>query len=141
MTVVVDANIIIALVVDDDRQSDVQRQMTDWFSAGESLHAPGVMPYEIANVLARRVYDGDLVASEVTSIWSDVADLGIEFHPLDLDNDGPAIAEITTQLRRRHATDAAYVRLAVQLEADLWTLDGPLARNAASIGMPVKLLE
>lgn len=141
MTVVADANIIIALVVDDDRQSAVQGQMTDWFSAGESLHAPGVMPYEITNVLARRVYDGDLAASEATSIWSDVADLGIEFHPLDLDNDGPAIAEIATQLRRWHATDAAYVRLAVQLEADLWTLDGPLARNAASIGMPVKLLE
>lgn len=47
---------------------------------------------------------------------------------------------ITTQLRRRHATDPTYIRLAQQLGTAVWTLDGPLARNAADVGLPVKLI-
>lgn len=44
------------------------------------------------------------------------------------------------QLRQRHATDSTYVRLATQLDTEMWTLDGPLARNAADVGLPVKLI-
>ena len=44
------------------------------------------------------------------------------------------------QLRRRHATDSAYVHLAGRLGTLLWTLDAALARNAADIGLPVELL-
>ncbi|CAN5390503.1 hypothetical protein BH23ACT6_BH23ACT6_25680 [soil metagenome] len=47
---------------------------------------------------------------------------------------------MTTRLRRRHAPDAAYVCLAQQLNATMWTLDGPLARNAISLGLPVELV-
>jgi hypothetical protein len=61
-------------------------------------------------------------------------------HPFDLTEDGPAIAAITTQLRRRHATDSSYIRLAIQLGTALWTLDGALARNAAGVGLPVNLI-
>jgi hypothetical protein len=34
----------------------------------------------------------------------------------------------------------AYVALAESLGADLWTMDGPLARNAAQSGLPVRLI-
>jgi predicted nucleic acid-binding protein len=37
--------------------------------------------------------------------------------------------------------DAAYVALAQELDAELLTLEGPLARNAASIDLPVRLLQ
>ncbi len=40
----------------------------------------------------------------------------------------------------RSAYDAAYIALATELGADLWTLDGPLARNAVSAGLPVRLV-
>jgi predicted nucleic acid-binding protein len=33
------------------------------------------------------------------------------------------------------------VLLAERLGIDLWTLDGPLARNAQGRGLPVKLIE
>jgi predicted nucleic acid-binding protein len=44
-------------------------------------------------------------------------------------------------VERQSAYDAAHVALALSLDADLWTLDGPLARNAHSVGLPVQLLE
>lgn len=65
---------------------------------------------------------------------------GVELHPFDLEEDGPAAAAITARLRRRHATDSTYIHLAQQLGTDMWTLDGPLARNAADLGLPAKLI-
>ncbi len=140
MSVVVDASLIVALVVADDRQAAVQAQLERWVDAGEALHAPAVLPYEVANVLARLTFDGDLAADDIADTWSDLAALDLELHPFDLTQDGPAVAAITSQLRRRHATDSTYIRLAIQLDTAVWTLDGPLARNAADVGLPVKLI-
>jgi predicted nucleic acid-binding protein len=94
----------------------------------------------LANVLARLVFDGDLEADSITEIWSDLAALGIELHPFDFADDGRVVAAITTRLRRRHATDSVYIRLAQQLDTHAWTLDRPLARNAADADLPVKLI-
>jgi predicted nucleic acid-binding protein len=44
-------------------------------------------------------------------------------------------------LQRRSAYDAAYLALAEDLDAKLWTLDGPLARNASAHGHRVNLIE
>ena len=98
------------------------------------------MPYEIANVLARRVFDEHLTIGDVAEIWRDIAELGLVFHPFDLVRDGPDVAAVTTALRRRHATDSTYVCLARRLGTEVWTLDGALARNAAQLGLPVRLV-
>lgn len=140
MSVVVDASLIVALLVADERQAAVQAHLESWVESGEDLHAPAVLPYEVANVLARLAFDGDLEADSITDIWLDLAAVDIRIHPFDLVRDGPAIGGITKQLRRRHATDSTYIRLAQQLDTDLWTLDGALARNAANVGLPVKLI-
>jgi predicted nucleic acid-binding protein len=140
VSVVVDASVIVALVVADTRQEAVAAHLNDWVESGEDLHAPAVLPYEIVNVLARLTFDGDLDADDVTAICFDLAALNLALHPLDLAQDGPAVAAITTQLRRRHATDSTYIRLAQQLGTDLWTLDGALARNATAVGLPVRLI-
>ncbi len=140
MSVVVDASLIVALLVADERQGAVEAQFERWIDAGEVLHAPAVLPYEVANVLARLVYDGDLEADDIEDIWSDLAAVELVLHPFDLTEDGTEVQAITMQLRRRHATDSTYVRLAAQLNTEMWTLDGPLARNAADVGLPVKLI-
>lgn len=44
-------------------------------------------------------------------------------------------------LQRRSAYDAAYLALAEDLEAELWTIDGPLARNASIRGYRIHLIE
>lgn len=140
MSVVVDASLIVALMVADERQAAAQAHLEGWVEAGEDLHAPAVLPYEVANVLARLVFDGGLEAGDVAETWADLAALDVVLHPFDFTQDGPAVAAITTELRRRHATDSTYIRLAQQLDTAVWTLDGPLARNAADVGLPVKLI-
>ena len=140
MSVVVDASLIVALVVADDRQAAAQAHLQSWVETGEELHAPAVLPYEVANDLARLVFDGDLQADDIADTWSDLAALHVMLHPFDLTQDGSAVSAITTLLRRRHATDSTYIRLAQQLDTAVWTLDGPLARNAADVGLPVKLI-
>ncbi len=140
MTVVVDASLIVALVVADERQAAAQAHLDGWVESGEELHAPAVLPYEVANVLARLTFDGDLEADGIADTWSDLAALDVVLHLFDLTQDGPAVAAITRQLRRRHATDSTYIRLAQHLDTTVWTLDSPLARNAADVGLPVKLV-
>jgi predicted nucleic acid-binding protein len=140
VSIVIDASVIVAVLVADERQVLAEEQLREWLAAREELHVPAVLPYEIANVLARLVFDGAMPLNEVSEIWDDLAALRLILHPFNLAEDGSEVAAITTQLRRRHATDATYVCLARRLRTTLWTLDGPLARNAASIGLPVQLL-
>ncbi len=140
MSIVVDASLVVALVVTDERQPAVRTRWAAWLDAGEELHAPGVLPYEVANVLARLVFDGALTSNDVTEIWHDLADLSLVLHPFELTRDGPEVAALTSRLHRRHATDSSYVCLAQRLETAIWTLDGALARNAADIGLRVELV-
>ncbi|MGA9314101.1 MAG: hypothetical protein WBV77_05665 [Solirubrobacteraceae bacterium] len=62
----------------------------------------------------------------------------MSYHPL---NDAPAFARIALTLQRHSAYDAAYLALAQDLDAELWTLDGPLARNATSHCNPIHLIQ
>ena len=140
MSVVIDASVIVAVLVADERQPLAAEYLKEWLAVGEDLHAPAVLPFEIANVLARLVFDGAMRLSDVSDIWDDLAALRLILHPFEMTDDGREVASVTAQLRRRHATDATYVCLARRLRTTLWTLDGPLARNAAGVGLPVQLL-
>ncbi|MEI7715223.1 MAG: type II toxin-antitoxin system VapC family toxin [Mycobacterium sp.] len=151
MSVVLDANVLVSLLIADEHQPAVQAHLEDWLTTGEELHAPDALPYEVAYVPARLVSEGALDVNGVTEIWQGLAAFGLQLNPLDLASEGPEIAAITVQLRRRHATDSTYVRLAQRLEATskrprsdleatLWTLDSALARTAADLRLPVKLV-
>jgi predicted nucleic acid-binding protein len=48
--------------------------------------------------------------------------------------------EIALELERHSAYDAAYLALSEELGAELWTLDGRLARNASG-RYPVRLVD
>lgn len=140
MSVVLDASVIIAVVVADERQEAARAHLQGWLDAAEGLHAPAVLPYEVANVLARLVFDGALELSEVSDIWTDIAALGLVLHPFHPVRDGPEVAAVTSRLRRRHSTDSAYVCLAQRIGTSVWTLDASLVRNATDVGLPVQLV-
>jgi predicted nucleic acid-binding protein len=140
VSVVLNASLIVAVVVADERQDAARARLLGWLEAGEGLHAPAVLPYEVANVLARLTFDGALELAEVDEVWTDLAELGLVLHPFELIRDGGEVAAVTARLRRRHATDSAYVCLAQRLGTTVWTLDAALAHNAADLGLPVRLV-
>ena len=45
--------------------------------------------------------------------------------------DNARAVEVAVDLQRHSAYDAAYLALAERIDGEVWTLDGPLARNAA----------
>lgn len=138
MAVVVDANLFVVLALDRTRAGAVEALLRAWRESSETLHAPSLLRYEIASALTRVVDAGQLAPSDVELAWKATTAVPIRLHELE---DGPAAVELARRLGRRSAYDAAYIALAEALEADLWTLDGPLARNAAGLGLPVRLVE
>ena len=138
MAVVIDANLLVALAAGERQGPGVERQLARWTEAGEELHAPTLFPYELASALARLVASGRLETDELPEAWATIQGIPVELHaPADL----LAVVRVALQLGRASAYDAAYLALAVRLRAELWTLDGPLARNAGSLGFPVRLVE
>jgi predicted nucleic acid-binding protein len=70
--------------------------------------------------------------------WGLAQQLAIQLHPL---TSGLEVIRVALRLGRASAYDAAYIALARERGADLWTLDGPLARTATGVGYPVHLVE
>lgn len=137
MSLVVDANLLVVLALDRERGPLVERQFRAWQASGEDLHAPSLLRYEIASALTRALAVGQLTASVAREAWGQIFAVPVQLHEL---TDGPGVVELALQLERQSAYDAAYVALARELGAELWTLDGHLARNAAFRGLPVKLV-
>jgi predicted nucleic acid-binding protein len=136
--VVVDANALIALIAREPESDAVTVHFAGWISDRVELHAPELARYEIANALTRKVSHGEVQADDLPAVWAELDAMPIAYHPL---TDGVETISLAISLERRSAFDAAYVALARELDAELWTLDGPLARNAASRGFPVSLIE
>ncbi|MGH2861194.1 MAG: type II toxin-antitoxin system VapC family toxin [Solirubrobacteraceae bacterium] len=114
--------------------------LRDWRQSGEDLHAPWLFRFEVTSALTRLVASDAISVEEAGAIWANIEALGkrIIFHDIE---DGPRVMEIAQALRRQSAYDAAYVALAESLGTEVWTIDGPLARNAEQTGLPVRLIE
>ncbi len=121
MTLVVDASVIVALLVD----SGPLGHWADEVVMDGPLFAPHLLPAEVANVLRRSV-SASLVSAEVASLaHAELLDLPIELLPF-----GP-VADRAWELRRNVTTyDAWYAATAEVLDAPLATLDRRLARTS-----------
>jgi predicted nucleic acid-binding protein len=95
--------------------------------------------YEVANGLTRLASANLFPVARLAQAWQSVMDLPITYHSLEAD--GPQVVNLALRPGRKSAYDAAYIVLAQQLGGELWTLDGPLARNASGIGLRVHLAE
>jgi predicted nucleic acid-binding protein len=139
VAVVVDASVLVVLVVDDPRAPSASLLMEGWLDAGETIHAPALAPYEVASALTRLVDGGLLPAARLGEAWAGLMTLPVDYHRIN--DDGERVVRIALELGRRSAYDAAYLALAQDLDADFWTLDGSLARNAGSSAHRVRLVE
>jgi predicted nucleic acid-binding protein len=110
----------------------------DWVNQGVDLHAPELARYEFVNALTRLVVANAFPLDRVDEAWNDILVLPITYHIL---RNGPRVVEISLRLNRQSAYDGAYLALAESLSAELYTLDGPLYRNALGQGFNVHLLQ
>ena len=138
MSVVIDASALVAFVTNEPAAPQIAEILQRWGSEGIELNAPALARYEIANALAKQAASGDLGEEAIDEAWDILDELPIVYHPL---SDGPNVVRTALVLQRRSAYDAAYLALAEDLDAELWTLDGPLARNAKVHGHRVHLIE
>ncbi len=138
MAVVVDANLLIVMVSGDVRGPLASERVESWITTGEDMHAPELLPYEVASALTRLVATRAMSSRQVRLAWEAISEMPVVQHPLS--DDLPRVVDIALRLKRRSAYDAAYIALAEDLHAVLWTLDGPLAQNAQAADFPVRLL-
>ena len=118
MTIVVDASVVVAALVDQGNDGT-------WVRTGlreHELAAPAHLHVEVSNVLRRAVIGGRLSRDLATLAPSDLVHLPVAvfpFEPL-----GQRVWELHPTVT---AYDATYVALAEVLDAQLWTLDRRLA--------------
>jgi predicted nucleic acid-binding protein len=138
MSIILDANLLVALISGDPRGDQVSQTLLNWIDQGVDLHAPELAKYEVANALTRLIVGDAFPANHAEEAWNNLLILPITYHALA---NAPRVIEISLELNRQSAYDAAYLALAETLNAGLYTLDGPLYRNAAAQGFNIQLLE
>lgn len=123
---VVDCSVIVAMLFDEADAEDATRALT-----GHALHAPTLLPFELANV-ARSKSRAGAPAELVQQALQTFGELRIELHAVAAtDLHALALAHGLT------AYDAAYLALAKALNAPLLTFDLKLADAAArALGSP-----
>lgn len=115
---VVDASALLALVLDPGPRADA---IAERVAAGD-LHAPALLPFEIANVLRRQRLAGRLDRAEAERLERALARLPVELWPHEV------VAERVRELGDvLTAYDASYAALAERLGATLLTADRRLA--------------
>ncbi len=118
MTVIVDASVVVAALVDSGPIGGWAEQK---LRAGR-LAAPHLMPVEAASVLRRADLAGDLSPDIAALAFADLLDLPVDLYPFE------PFADRVWQLRKTiTAYDAWYVALAESLDTALATLDERLS--------------
>jgi predicted nucleic acid-binding protein len=92
--------------------------------SGKTLHAPNLMPYEIANVARKKVKSG-ANAEHIMVLLDDFAAHRIDWHAPP-----PQSVLVLANRWSLSAYDAAYLWLAAELKAPLATFDQRLAEAA-----------
>ncbi len=121
MPVVVDANLLVALISGDPRSEAVSRLLETWIESGIDLHAPALARYEVSNALTRLIVAGKFPQAGLSEAWAGLESLPLIYQPLD---EPSRTIEIALLLGRQNAYDAAYLALAERLKAELdsgWT--------------------
>ncbi len=120
MTLVVDASVVVAALVD----SGPDGRWAEQTLGSGGLIAPHILPAEVANVLRRSEIHGDLTSEVAALAHVDLLDLPIHLFPYE--PFGPRVRDLRDTV---NAYDGWYVAIAEALDAPLATLDLRLSRS------------
>lgn len=129
--IVLDASAVVELVLGLEHADEVRDRIVD---PELTLHAPGLLVVEVAQVVRRFSRLGHVSASRGTQALTALVDLGVETYPHE-----PLLPRIWQLRDTLTSYDAAYVALTEALDARLLTTDARLAR-APGLRCPVDLV-
>jgi predicted nucleic acid-binding protein len=115
---VVDASVVLEVLL----QTPLAAAIEERLFTSEQLHAPHLIDLEVAQVLRRFVFRGEIQTERGRAALADYADFPIRRYPHDFLL--PRVWDLRDNLT---AYDAAYVALAEVLDATLLTHDRKLA--------------
>ena len=120
--IVVDASAVLELILRTPAAESVSQRL---LGGVETLHAPHLLDVEVAHVLRRYAFAGDMSAQRGREALEDLVDISLLRHAHDVLL--PRVWELRENLT---AYDAVYVALAEALDAPLVTRDRRLAGAA-----------
>jgi predicted nucleic acid-binding protein len=134
MTIVVDSNIVAALVLPVSYSAQAISLMNYWRRSGERLIAPTLFEYEITSLIRRSVLSKQIERAQMLPVLSRLLNSGLVTIPptKPIHEEALALAEALGQSK---AYDAQYLALASRENAPLWTADRRLANAAQSAGL------
>jgi predicted nucleic acid-binding protein len=119
--IVVDASAILEVLLGSPAAPRVRKRL---FAPRETLHTPHLLDLEVAQVLRRYCFSGELSAERGSQALQDLADFPLTRYPHDL------FLKRIWQLRHNLTSyDAAYIALAEALASPLLTRDKALAAS------------
>jgi len=114
VTLVVDASVVVAALIDNGPEGTWAEQML----SSDDLAAPHLMPVEAANILRLAARAGDISQDSASLAHGDLMALPVELFPYE--PFAPRVWELRMNVT---AYDAWYVALAETLDSGLATLD------------------
>lgn len=133
MSVVVDANLVVALILPLPYSPQAATRFAGWTEAGVEVLAPTLLEYEVSSVLRKAVTIGRLPASEADEAMRAVVGLGIRCLPPTPELHESAL-HWAERLGHTRSYDAHYLAVAQQQQAELWTGDRRLTNGARQAG-------
>lgn len=132
MSVVIDANIAIALAIALPYSTPATQQMKVWQDDGADLFAPMLWGYEVVTVMRKTVVAKIISPDDASKALDLIFALNIQLIPLT-----SQLYQVTfawaDRLNQSQAYDAAYLAVAEQLGAEFWTADKRLADRAKQL--------
>jgi predicted nucleic acid-binding protein len=134
MSVVIDANLVAAIVLPVPYSNQATERIVAWKQAGVDLLAPLLLEYEVAAVLRRAIVVQWLTNEVAVEALGQILALSIQCLPPT-----PLLHEQALRWAHRlghiKTYDAHYVALAEQTGSELWTADRRLASGARQAGV------
>jgi predicted nucleic acid-binding protein len=118
--IVIDASALLEVLLNTPASGRVADRI---FADNDTLRAPHLLDLEVAQVLRRYTFSGQMNAERSEQVLEDLADLPLNRYPHDV-----FLFRIWALRRNLTAYDAAYIALAEALNAPLITRDAALAR-------------
>ena len=125
---VVDTSIVVALMLDEPNADAIR----EWLATATDLHAPDILPVEIANALNNAQRRDRLDEAVVRMAFAELANIPLVLHPCEPFL--PRALDLCLTYHRR-PYDALFIALAENLEDPLITGDLALVRGLAGTPM------